>query len=252
EHAAARDEVGHSNLLGESDRVLLDREDVSEQEDLGPSRGPGQDRGRHVDADVHARRRRVVLVDHEAVEADLVGELVLGQVALVVRVRLLAVEEPVRELEPERGVLLSLGVGILVVRHLAEVVELHRRTSPPRNSSTWRANSSGCSIGGRWPHLSSTVRVARDRSRRYCSPHSTGTMRSSRPQRISAGLVTRGKKLASRGLCMYGFQVSRAVISRLRTAISCWAGDSGAANKASHSGTVFGSCTVIGSSCGGG
>src|SRR5206468_6709094 len=144
--------------------------------------------------------RRVVLVHHEAVEADLVRELVLGEVALVIRVRLRTVEEPVRELEPERPIFLALGVGVLVVRHLAEVVELHRRPSPPRKSSTWRVNSSGCSIGGRWPHFSSTVRVAPGRRRRYCSPHSTGITRSWRPQRISVALVIRGRKCSSRGL----------------------------------------------------
>src|SRR5262249_58503267 len=104
------------------------------------------------------------------------GELVLGEIALVVRVRLLAVEEPVRKLEPERGVSLGLGVGVLVVRHLAEVVELH--AVAPRKSSTSRAKASGCSRGGRWPHFSRTARRAFGSTRTYCSPHSSGTMRS--------------------------------------------------------------------------
>src|SRR5262249_58497094 len=110
------------------------------------------------------------------------------------------VEEPVRQVEAQRRVLEPLLVGELVVRHLAEVVELHGR--PSRKSVTSCANASGCSIGGRWPQRSSTVRPARGRSRRYCSPHSTGTMRSSRPQTIRAGFATRGRKRASRGVCM--------------------------------------------------
>ena len=82
------------------------------------------------------------------------------EIALVVRGGLLRVEEAVGELEPERRVLVALLVRELVVRHLAEVVELHRRGSPPRKSRTSRAKRSGCSIGGRWPQRSSTVRVA--------------------------------------------------------------------------------------------
>jgi hypothetical protein len=106
-------------------------------------------------------------------------------------------------------------------------------------------------MGGRWPHRSRTVNVALGSSVRYCSPHTTGTIRSWRPQTISVGFVTRGRKCASRGLCMYGFQVSRAVISRLRSATSCSAGVGGFANSSSHSGTVAGSCTVSSRSCGG-
>src|SRR5207245_10684844 len=112
------------------------------------------------------------------------------------------VDEPVCELEAELRVLVALLVGKRVVRHLAEVVELHRRGFPPRKSSTRRPKGAGCSIGGRWPHRSSTVSFALGKSRRYCSPHSTGTTRSSRPQTIRGGFVTRGRKLARRGLCM--------------------------------------------------
>src|SRR5438128_12396064 len=101
-----------------------------------------------------------MLFDHQTREARLVGELVLREVPLIGGRRHLAHEEAVRELEPERRVLVAFLVGELVVRHLAEVVQLHRRESPSRKSSTRRAKASGCSIGGRWPHRSSTVSVA--------------------------------------------------------------------------------------------
>src|SRR6476646_9303099 len=45
---------------------------------------PGEDAGGHVGRDVHARGRRVVLVDHEPVEARLVRGVVLVEVAPVV------------------------------------------------------------------------------------------------------------------------------------------------------------------------
>src|SRR5215470_20391066 len=66
-----------------------------------------------------------MLVDHEPVETHLVGELVLVEVALVVLVRDVRREERVGEGQAQRRVLVPLRVGILVVRHLAEVVELH-------------------------------------------------------------------------------------------------------------------------------
>src|SRR5262245_22538858 len=259
EHAAARDQIRHGDLLGHPDGVVLDGQDVAEQEELRPSGRAGENGSGHVGAHVHARGRGVMLVDHQAFEARLIGELVLGEVALVIGRGLLAVEEAVRQLEPERGILVALRVRELVMWHLAEVVELHARAvsgtsgcGAERKSSTRRANVSGCSSGGRWPHASSTVSVARGRARWYCSPQTTGTMRSSRPHTISVGFVTRGRKRSRRGSCMYGFQVSRAVISRLRVAISTSAGVGGRPNNSSHSGTVVGSCTVMPRSCGGG
>src|SRR2546427_5551088 len=117
----------------------------------------------------------MVLVDHEAFEPGLVGEVVLGQIALVVRGGLLPVEEAIGELERERRILVALLVRELVVRHLAEVVELHRRGSPSRKSRTRRAKRSGCSIGGRWPQRSSTVRGAAGRGRGNLVPRPTGT-----------------------------------------------------------------------------
>src|SRR5512132_880476 len=191
----------------------------------------------------------MVLVDHEPVEAHPVGQLVLGEIALVVGGGLRAVEEAVGKGQAERGIVGAFLVRILVMRHLAEVVELHGRAFPPRKSRTSRAKASGYSRGTRWPHRSSTVRVAWGRSRRYCSPHATGTIRSSRPHTISVGLVTRGKNRSRRGLCMYGFQARRAVISRLRSAISSSAGVGARPNSSSHSGTADGSCTLSSRSC---
>jgi hypothetical protein len=90
--AAARDEIGHRDLLGHLDRVVLDREDVAEEEQLRTSRGAREDGRRHVRGHVHARRCRVVLVDHQALEPDLIGQLVLVEVALIVRRRRLGRE----------------------------------------------------------------------------------------------------------------------------------------------------------------
>ena len=72
-------------------------------------------------------------------------------------------------------------------------------------------------MGGRWPQRSSTVQ-RRVRQERGGTARRTRRARSGprAPTRSASGFVTRGRKCASRGLCMYGFQASRAVISRLR------------------------------------
>src|SRR6266850_3405965 len=67
----------------------------------------------------------MVLVDHEAVEAGLISELVLIEIALIVPVGGLRGEVRVREGEAKRRVLVAFRIRILMMRHLAEVVELH-------------------------------------------------------------------------------------------------------------------------------
>jgi len=95
--APARDEIGHRDLLGHLDRVLLDREDIAEDQQLRPLGRPRQDSGGHVGRHVDAGGRRVVLVDHEAIEPGLVGEVVLVEIALVVELGDLRREERVGE-----------------------------------------------------------------------------------------------------------------------------------------------------------
>src|SRR6185503_20746287 len=83
-----------------------------------------------------------------AVEAGLVGEVVLVEIALVVALGDLRREERVRKGQAERRVLVALRVRVLVVRHLAEVVELHvrpSRGSPAPGSRRRPAARSGAS-----------------------------------------------------------------------------------------------------------
>src|SRR5262252_10536698 len=97
-----------------------------------------------------------MLVDHEPVETDLVGELVLVEVALVVLVGDVGREERVGKGQAQRRVLVSLRVGILVVRHLAEVVELH--LTPSRGN---RARCARRPPAARWAADGHTVRARR-------------------------------------------------------------------------------------------
>ena len=189
---------------------------------------------------------RVVLVDHQPVEADLVGELVLVEIALVVRRGLLAVEEAVRELQAERGVLVALLVGELVVRHLAEVVELHALRLVLRGSrARRRAKASGCSMGGRWPQRSSTVQrrvrqqpavlLAADRRAR-CGPRG--------PRRSASGSSRAAGSAAAADCACTASRSGAPPSPGCASAISSSAGVGGRPKSSSHSGTVFGSWTV--------
>ena len=80
---AARDHVDHRQLFGQPHRVVGQRQRVAEQDDLHPLGGGGQDRGEHVALGLHAERRVVVLVQHDAVEADLFGQPVVLEVLVV-------------------------------------------------------------------------------------------------------------------------------------------------------------------------
>ena len=123
--APAGDNVNHRNLFRQPHRVLVDGQDVAQQQNPGVLRGAGQHCCRQVARSVHARRRAVVLVDHDAVVAQLVHILALVKVPLEQPVGRWGIEVAVGESEPYRRVLEALLVGILVVGKLAEVVDLH-------------------------------------------------------------------------------------------------------------------------------
>ena len=83
DQAAARDHVDHRQLFGQPDRVVGQRQRVAEQHDLHALGDGGEDRGEDVALGLHAERRVVVLVQHDAVEADLFGEPVVLEVLVV-------------------------------------------------------------------------------------------------------------------------------------------------------------------------
>src|SRR5712692_388845 len=76
----------------------------------------------------------MMLIDHEAVETGFISELVFIEIPLVVPVGDLRGEVRVRESEAKGRVLVAFRIRILMMRHLAEVVELHLTpswTRPP-------------------------------------------------------------------------------------------------------------------------
>jgi hypothetical protein len=64
-------------------RVVHHRQRVAGHDDLDLLGDLGQHGSRDVDRGLHAKRRRVVLVDHDPVETNVVGDLVLAVIALV-------------------------------------------------------------------------------------------------------------------------------------------------------------------------
>ena len=104
----------------------------------------------------------MVLVDRDAVEAELLGVLELVEVAVVELVAELGVEVLVGEVQRRRGVLLVEVVGQVRVRHEVEEDELHVALSDPlrRNSVTASANASVRSKYMAWPQSSTICSVA--------------------------------------------------------------------------------------------
>ena len=152
----ARDHVDHRELFGQAQRVIDHRQRVAEHQDLGALGDLGQDRAGDVDRRLHAKRRRVVLVDHDAVEAGLVRDLVLLVVALVELAGEHGVEVGVGQGEAQGGVLLLQAGVVAGIGLLGEVVVLgdHCPTNPPMVSArAWllRCKVSAPALAGKSP-----------------------------------------------------------------------------------------------------
>ena len=77
DQAALGNHVDHGQLFGEPDRVLRQRQRVAEHDDLHLLGHARQDRREDVGLGLHAERRIVVLVQHDAVYADFLGVEIL-------------------------------------------------------------------------------------------------------------------------------------------------------------------------------
>ena len=70
---AARDHIDHRELFGQPQWVAHDRRRIAKQHDLAPLGRPRQHRGLDIHHRAHAEGRPVMLVQHHAVEAQLVA-----------------------------------------------------------------------------------------------------------------------------------------------------------------------------------
>ena len=116
--AAAGHDVEHRDLLRDPQRMVAKRNAVAEDRDLHAARSPRQHAGDHV---------LVMLVDADAVEAELLGVFQLIEVSVVEGAALLGVVDPVREAEPRRRILgrvVKVG-GEIGPWHQMKKVKLH-------------------------------------------------------------------------------------------------------------------------------
>ena len=75
-------QVDHRHLLGDAHRLAAVGDRIAEDQDARVPGLAGQDRGRQRRAGIDAARRRMMLVEHD-VEAELVGDAVLVEIAVV-------------------------------------------------------------------------------------------------------------------------------------------------------------------------
>src|SRR5215470_15145393 len=135
DEAPAGDHVDHGQLLGEPYGVLGEGQRVAEENQLHLLGHRGEDRGEHVALGLHAERRVVVLVQHDAVEAHLLGELVVLDVLVVEAAPRHRIEVLVGEHEGGRPEVLARLRGIRRHRLLGEVHEMHAGLSDPNRAA---------------------------------------------------------------------------------------------------------------------
>ena len=142
--AAARNDVEHRIFLGNADRVVAIADRHAEREEPHLFRLTRQYCHRDRAHRVGASRGRVVLVGHD-VDAELVAQRPLVEIAVIEIGADLRVEEPARDCDP-------IGVAELrpgrVVGHLAEMPNLHHNTSARAKRPIASATSAGRSIWG--------------------------------------------------------------------------------------------------------
>ena len=187
----ARDHVDLGQLFGQPQRVFPDREDVTEQDDLGALGDARENRRFDVHHATHAERGRVMLVQHQAVEAHLLGVDLLVEVAVVqiradprvvVRVRHPQVFDlATGRADPARLKVLVGTFGEIANKH---VPRLSRVSGPPRPATACcRIAAAGASVRAgraRFPYppamkaeIAATAASASSNSNRWPRPGST-------------------------------------------------------------------------------
>jgi hypothetical protein len=83
DEAALRDHVDHRQLFGEAHRVLGERQGVAQEDDFCLLGYRGEDRGKDVALGLHAEWCVVVLVQHKAFDALLLGVDVMLEIFVI-------------------------------------------------------------------------------------------------------------------------------------------------------------------------
>ena len=138
----ARDHVEHGELLSHPEWGVVQGDRVADHAEGGLRRPAGQAGGDQVGRRHDAVAVLVVLVDPDAVEAQLVGELQLVHVGVVDLVAPLGIEQPGVDVDPHRAVALPEVVRQIRPRHQVEPAELDHR-GLPFDAATPRCAPSG-------------------------------------------------------------------------------------------------------------
>src|SRR5579863_1151405 len=130
--AAAGDHIDHAQLFGQPQRIADYRQRIAQQDDLHFLGDAREDRGLNVHHRAHAEGGIVMLVEHDAVEAEFFGEDFLVEVLVEQLTALDGVEILVRDAEETS--LDDFVVGYVPVRTLRKVHHMHRYVLPVRIS----------------------------------------------------------------------------------------------------------------------
>src|SRR5216684_986289 len=142
------------------------RERIAEQHDPRFACDARQNRGFDVHHRTHAEGRPMMLVQHDRVEADLLGVASFVDILVVEFRAYFRIVEGIRHAE-EAAVLDNLVFGHIFVGALSEMHNMHGYFSfssryiraQARKSWTNLMNSADFSISGRWPHLSKIIKL---------------------------------------------------------------------------------------------
>ena len=148
---ALGDHVDHRQFFGQANRVFRQRQRIAQHDDLHLLGHAGQEGREDVGLGLHAERRVMMFVQHDAVDADLFGQHVLFDVVVVEPGALDRVEMLVGE-HQRRGAEIAAGL-LRIGRHrlLGEVHQVHGNYSRPMKSTISLARASGCSMSTQWP-----------------------------------------------------------------------------------------------------
>ena len=224
---AARQHIDHRHLLRDAHRLAAVGDRVAEDQQPRLGALPRQHRQHQRRGRIDAGGGLVMLVEHD-LQPLVLGEQPLVEVAMIEIGADARIVVPVRQRHADR--IVGLRRRQQMIGGFAEMPGPHcdsSRVQPLRNASAASANAAGCSICGTWPALRRSSRCAHpaaaSRSLRDTPPRSARRLRRAA---TAPGQRTRCSRCRSLGLCMYGSQASRAVVSRLRSMTASCSSDS--------------------------
>ena len=143
----AGDGVDHRMLFGERQRMVAQAEGAAHDGDLGVLGAPRQARGGDDRRRHQAIGRLVMLVHHDAVEAELVAQLQLVEIAVIERVALGRIVLAVGQGHPIALVAVHHRIGQALIGHQVEIHHPHGRASvqtlSPRGEGRVRGRATG-------------------------------------------------------------------------------------------------------------